>query len=310
MHKYRLSALFLITAMLIVAPLNALGAEVFFKDYVGQTIAEVIKAEGPPDEQQQKALIYQQKIIDGREFTVTHKLDGTIVDSAHYYDKDYENVPVIEPSADWSWLSDIGKTYAEITARWGLPQWYFYAGRNLSKGRLAEEYNMTYHNVNLNGHLYSINYMFYNNIVIRITGQTNLPVSDDENAPYFDAVMAELKGVMDEPVWIHRINPRLKKHIYYLADDKYLATIDNLYGNQAFPLLCIMIQSHDTDFAAAAYIGMPSTVGMMMNGWERNDVAKGGDYAKLVKVEQKIMTQMEEVEKNMPAAAKEVFFIE
>lgn len=297
---------FIMGLLLAVAPLSAFAAETIFNtEYIGSSVNNVIKNEGQPDEKNKIALIYRHKVINGREFTVVYDLNGKTIDAVRYTDNDYKTLPVTEPAADWTWLTDMGATKPELIARWGQPHGYLHARKNFAEGRLTEEYSMAYHNVNLKGHLYSITYMFYKDTVIWITGQTDLPVSDDENKPYFDEVMTELTDIMDDPAWVHIINPRLRTFTYYLADEKYLASIDNIFGSQAFPRLSIMVLSHDTD-CIGIYIGFP----VMLSYWERDDVEKGGDYAKLVKVDQKIRAQLAEIEKNMPAEAKRAFLME
>lgn len=305
MGKFKLPLLLLIAGIFFAAaPLSAETTETIFNiEYIGQPVDNVINNEGQPDETGQDLIIYRHKVLDGREFTIRYDLDGKTVDAISFKDNAYENVPAIEPETDWTWLSDMGKTKTEIMARWrDRPQWYYYARKNIAYGRLAEEYNMTYHNVNVNGRLYSINYFFYNNKVIVISAQTILPVSD-ENETYLNAVMAELMEIMDKPVWTRRIAPTMKHHQYYLADEQYLVSMDGNPERKEVSILSITVWSCDTNYAPA-YIMLPFIVGSMLQNWERDDVEKGGDYAKLVKVEQKIITQMEEVNENMPTETK------
>lgn len=285
MRKFGLSLCLLITGMLLMlTPFSASATELSFQNYLGKTIDEIIAVEGQPDEEQDKALIYRHKILDGREFTVRYHLGDKTVEGIDVIDNAPETAPVIKPAADWNWVSDMDKTVDEIMARWDRPQSYSFGKEYFMNSALDELSAMSYRSIELNGHMYQILYLFHKNKPLYIMGATSLHVSNDAKIQYADDIMTELIGVLDNPAWVYYIT-RLKMHYYMLVDEKYMVTIDNSLRELDSTGLEIFVESHDINYKPSFYM-IPSSLGIMASQWEREDTRKGGDYAKLLRVKQ------------------------
>lgn len=219
-------------------------------------------------------------------------------------DNQFETAPIIDAGKEWTALTDMGKTSAEIFAAWGLPQYGFASSGG--KGLIPTEVNcMTYTRVNINGHKSTVDFSFHNDKVIEVSYRFTIYTTYDDYTPYDEAESTtnKLLNMLNEPVWIFKKSgkngTRILEPIFtsFMTDEKYMISIYATYSHaeQSY-LLSIDVISYNPDSTLTLLLFNQGT-GSMQGYWQRDDFTKGGDYDKLVKLREKLKAKIDRLEK-------------
>lgn len=131
---------------------------------------------------------------------------------------------------------------------------------------------MSYYKVKINGRIQLIHYLFYNDAATKVES-------------------------LHEPLWIYKTEIGRYEavvHKYYLADEKYLAVIIAQPDDKANLRLNITISPLDAGDAMDFKV-LAGYMRLMQDYWQHDDVAKGGDYNKLVKLKEKLEVTAEQM---------------
>lgn len=302
MQNFRLLPLLLAICLLLTGgPLSAFAAEtVFSTKYIGSSFEEVVKIEGAPDDvlktdDQETSLIYRHKMLDGRKFTVTYGVEAGIIDEVSYIDNEPETTSILNPEAEWTWLADMGKTETEIIGRWGQPQNYYFAEENVPFGRLDKAHTISYYNVSLNGYIYKIAYHFHSAKVVGVSGIGIIVLPHNKLMDYFNAAKTNLTAMFNDPAWTYRISSSTKTHMYFLADEQYLATVEaGPIPFRSSMSLSFSLWSYDTGNAMIDdnYLFLCR---MLISNWERDDTNKGGNIDEIIEMGEKLDTKLSQI---------------